>query len=146
MSEVEAPPVELIFRVVGTNDVEAFLRSGYELVDQIAGLLQRAGRELGEFRDIYDFGCGCGRLERALQERAPAANLTATDIDEEAVAWVAGHLPGVDARGNPWLPPLPFAEGAFDLVIVISVFTHLPRDYQDAWLAELERVTGQARS
>jgi SAM-dependent methyltransferase len=26
-------------------------------------------------------------------------------------------------------------------VIVISVFTHLPRDYQDAWLAELRRVT-----
>ena len=45
-------------------------------------------------------------------------------------------------RVNPWLPPLPFADGAFDLVIVISVFTHLPRDSQDAWLAELERVTG----
>ena len=39
-------------------------------------------------------------------------------------------------RVNPWLPPLPFADGAFDLVIVISVFTHLPRDSQDAWLAE----------
>jgi SAM-dependent methyltransferase len=50
-------------------------------------------------------------------------------------------MPDVDVRVNPWLPPLQFADGAFDLVIVISVFTHLPRDYQDAWLAELQRVT-----
>ena len=141
MSDVEAPPVELIFRVVGTEDVEAFLRSGYVHVDQLAELLQRSGYELGQFRDIYDFGCGCGRLERALRDRAPQAGLTATDVDEEAIAWLAEHMPDVDVRVNPWLPPLPFADGAFDLVIVISVFTHLPRDYQDAWLAELRRVT-----
>jgi SAM-dependent methyltransferase len=141
MSDVEAPPVELIFRVVGTEDVEAFLQSGHIHVDQLAGLLQRAGFELERFQDIYDFGCGCGRLERALHERAPEATLTATDIDEEAIAWVAEHLRYVDARVNPWLPPLPFDDGAFDLVIAFSVFTHLPRDYQDAWLAELRRVT-----
>lgn len=141
MSGVEAPPVELIFRVVGTDDVEAFIRSGYEHVDQLAGLLRRAGHDLAQFHDIYDFGCGCGRLTRALSERAPQARLTATDIDEEAIAWLAEHMPDADVRVNPWLPPLPFADGAFDLVIVISVFTHLPEDYQDAWLAELRRVT-----
>jgi SAM-dependent methyltransferase len=141
MSGVEAPPVELIFRVVGTEDVDAFLLSGYEHVDQLAGLLQRSGYELGQFRDVYDFGCGCGRLEGALRERVPQAGLTATDVDEEAIAWLAEHMPDVDVRVNPWLPPLQFADGAFDLVIVISVFTHLPRDYQDAWLAELQRVT-----
>jgi GT2 family glycosyltransferase/SAM-dependent methyltransferase/glycosyltransferase involved in cell wall biosynthesis len=138
---VETPPVELIVRVVGTSDVEAFVRSGYEHVDQLAEILGRAGYDLQQFRDIYDFGCGCGRLTRALRDRVPEARLTATDIDEEAIAWLAGKMPGVTARVNPWLPPLPFADGAFDLVIAFSVFTHLPEDYQDAWLAELQRVT-----
>ncbi|MGY1688890.1 class I SAM-dependent methyltransferase [Geodermatophilus sp. SYSU D01105] len=38
-------------------------------------------------------------------------------------------------------PPLPFDDGRFDLVLGYSVFTHLPVDHQDAWLAELRRVT-----
>ena len=141
MSDVEAPPVELIFRVVGTEDVDAFLRSGHSQVQELAELLERAGYELGQFRDIYDFGCGCGRLERALRELAPQASLAATDIDEEAIAWLADNAPGIDVRLTSWLPPLPFGDGAFDLVIVISVFTHLPAEFQDAWLAELHRVT-----
>jgi SAM-dependent methyltransferase len=141
MTDVEAPPVDLIVRVVGTEDVDAFLRSGHEHVDLLAGLLERSGYDLAQFQDIFDFGCGCGRLERALRDRAPQASLTASDVDEEAIGWLAEHMPDVDVRVNPWLPPLPFADGAFDLVIVISVFTHLPRDYQDAWLAELRRVT-----
>jgi hypothetical protein len=57
MTDLEAPPVELIVRVVGTEDVDAFLRSGYEHVDLLAGLLERSGYDLGQFQDIYDFGC-----------------------------------------------------------------------------------------
>ena len=138
---MNTPPVKLVERVVGTADVEAYERSGYELVDQLRELLSRSGYELDQFRDIYDFGSGPGRLTRALRERLPEARLTATDIDEEAIAWLAEHAPGIDVRLTSWLPPLPFEDGAFDLVIVISVFTHLPGDYQDAWLAELHRVT-----
>jgi SAM-dependent methyltransferase len=138
---VSTPPVDLVQRVVGTDDVEAYERSGYDLVDQLAELLERSGYELSQFRDIYDFGSGPGRLTRALRERQPEARLTATDIDEEAIAWLSENAPGIDARVNGWLPPLPFGDDVFDLVIVISVFTHLPADYQDAWLAELRRVT-----
>jgi SAM-dependent methyltransferase len=138
---VNTPPAELVERVVGTDDVEAYERSGYELVDQLRELLARSGDELERFRDVYDFGSGPGRLARALHERLPEARVTATDIDEEAIAWLAENAPGIDVRVTSWLPPLPFEDGAFDLVIVISVFTHLPADYQDAWLAELRRVT-----
>jgi len=138
---MSTPPVELVERVVGTDDVEAYERSGFELVDQLRELLSRAGYDLKQFRSIYDFGSGPGRLARALHERLPEARLTATDIDEEAIAWLTEQAPGIDVRVTSWLPPLPFDDGAFDLVIVISVFTHLPADYQDAWLAELRRVT-----
>jgi SAM-dependent methyltransferase len=138
---LESPPVELIFRVVGTDDADAFVQSGDMHVDVFGELLRRHGRDWGDFHDIYDFGCGCGRLTRALRERAPQARMTATDIDEPAVEWLREHMPEADVRKNEWLPPLPFEDGAFDLVIAFSVFTHLPEDFQDAWLAELHRVT-----
>ena len=35
---------------------------------------------------------------------------------------------------------LPFDEARFDLVLSVSVFTHLPESMQDAWLKELGRV------
>ena len=34
-----------------------------------------------------------------------------------------------------------FPDAYFDLIFNHSVFTHLDENYQDAWLAELERVT-----
>ena len=138
---VASPPVELVFRVVGTDDVEAFRASGYTQVDELGALLGEFGHSLEDFESIYDFGCGCGRLTVPLLDRAPHARLAASDIDEEAIAWMQEHVPGVDVRLNSWLPPLTFDPGSFDLVIALSVFTHLPEDYQDAWLAELERVT-----
>ena len=141
MSDVEAPPVELILRVVGTEDVEAFLRSGHD-AGRPAGRAAASGRATSSRSSgtSTTSAAARGRLERALRERAPQARLTATDVDEEAIAWLAEHMPDVDVRVNPLAAAAAVrGDGAFDLVIVISVFTHLPRDYQDAWLAELRR-------
>ncbi|MBL0141897.1 MAG: class I SAM-dependent methyltransferase [Betaproteobacteria bacterium] len=38
-------------------------------------------------------------------------------------------------------PPLPFPDGAFELIYGVSVFTHFRSDLQDLWLQELRRVT-----
>jgi cyclopropane fatty-acyl-phospholipid synthase-like methyltransferase len=37
--------------------------------------------------------------------------------------------------------PLPYAEGEFDAVISISIFTHLTEKSQDEFLADLQRVS-----
>ena len=37
-------------------------------------------------------------------------------------------------------PPLPYQDGAFELVFGVSVFTHLNEDFQQRWLAELCRI------
>jgi ubiquinone/menaquinone biosynthesis C-methylase UbiE len=39
------------------------------------------------------------------------------------------------------MTPLNFADQHFDLIFNHSVVTHLDEKYQDAWLAELHRVT-----
>ncbi|MBA2616482.1 MAG: class I SAM-dependent methyltransferase [Actinobacteria bacterium] len=138
---VPVPPAELIRRVTGSPEADAFVRGGPWHLDAFARALERVGKTYGDFASIYDFGCGCGRITLPLRERAPQARIAASDIDEEAVGWLAENAPDVDARPNGGLPPLPYEDDSFDLVLAWSVFTHLPEDYQDAWLQELRRVT-----
>jgi SAM-dependent methyltransferase len=69
------------------------------------------------------------------------ANLHGSDIDAPAIDWLRQHMPKADLRVTEALPPLPWHDGSFDLVIGYSVFTHLDERYQDLWLTELHRVT-----
>lgn len=135
------PPPDLRLRVIGTRDADTFLLSAEENIQDFTRCLDALGHSWMDFKKVLEFGCGCGRLTRRLQEKIPAWRIVSTDIDKEAVAWVQTNLPLVDARVNEPLPPLPFGKSHFDLVIVYSVFTHLDAHYQDSWLAELARVT-----
>lgn len=139
--ELPLPPQELMFRVAGTEDAKWFLESGRLGLADLEAALAHTNQSLSDFHEVYDFGCGCGRLLRWLVARVPTANMTGSDIDRAAVEWVRDNMAWVDARVNDGLPPLPFEADSFDLVIGLSVFTHLPEDYQDAWLEELHRVT-----
>jgi SAM-dependent methyltransferase len=136
------PPGPMRYRVAGTEDPEWFHRSGGLTCDSYEVALSSIGRSLGEFSNVLDFGCGVGRVLRWLQARLPDAHLAGSDSDHAAIAWIREHYPAVEtaAIGDAGLPPLPFADGRFDLVLGYSVFTHLNAHYQDAWLAELRRI------
>lgn len=139
---IPIPPEDLIYRVTGSPDAYWFHHGGKLTLDYFRDALGAVGRDLADFSDIYDFGCGPGRLTPWLAHYAPTARLYGSDGDAEAVDWLRQHNPTVgDIRVNQWLPPLPFRNVGFDLVIGYSVFTHLDAGYQDAWLAELHRVT-----
>jgi SAM-dependent methyltransferase len=140
-ADVPLPPADLRFRVAGTDSPKWFLDVGRTTILDFEAALALLGRRLQDFQDIYDFGCGCGRVTRWLPDRAPEARLHASDIDTAAIAWLRQHMPNVNSQVNGGRPPLPFDDGAFDLVLGYSVFTHFDEDYQDAWLAELRRVT-----
>lgn len=134
------PSPDLIWRVAGTSDVAHFDSSGRQSVEDLRAALRAVKSDLDSHRAILDFGCGCGRVLRWLDGLPADVALHGCDIDAEAVAWVADNLPHVRVTTNEGTPPLPFDADAFDVVFNHSVFTHLPEDYQDAWLAELNRV------
>ena len=134
------PNVDLIWRVAGHRSPEEFERSGRQSVHDIERALASVDARLSWFDRVLDFGCGCGRVLRWLDDLAAATELHGVDIDEEAIAWVRESLPFVQAHVGPHLPPLDFPDGHFDLIVNHSVFTHIDEAYQDAWLEELRRV------
>ncbi len=133
-------PDHLMVRVSGSHDI-SFYPSGHIILNQIRSLLKQCGRDLSEFQSILDFGCGCARVLLALHREGVSARLFGSDIDGEAIAWCVRNLGAVATfEANDPLPPIRYADNTFDLVYAVSVFTHLPEDHQDAWLAELRRI------
>jgi SAM-dependent methyltransferase len=136
-----APPAGLRFRVHGDLDLESFLETGKQCVGDIRRALEEVDRDIGSFEAVLDFGCGCGRTLLWLGPWAEQSELHGTDIDREAISWCQHSIQFARFAVNDALPPLPYADESFDLVYLISVFTHLTEDLQFRWLEELRRVT-----
>jgi len=141
-SKKPLPPDELQYRVSGVRDGEAtFRESGRISAVEIEAALASWERSLDSFDRILDFGCGCGRIVMWLEGLSAGSDLYGTDIDADALEWASANLPYARFERNGQYPPLPFADGHFDLVFSSSVFTHIDEHAQDRWLAELRRVT-----
>lgn len=137
----ELPGKDLRWRVAGHPDDVWFWKSGGESIRNIGTMLSIIGTSFTDYPRALEFGCGCGRMLLHLKDVGAKVELYGVDIDAEAIGWAKRHIPWVRCSVNGGLPPLDFPDGHFDLVFNQSVFTHLDERYQDAWLAELSRVT-----
>jgi SAM-dependent methyltransferase len=134
----ELPPPEQRRRVHGSESESSFLLEGCTTAAKLrAAVIRVTGRPLSSFDRLLDWGCGCGRVTRWL---AGGPRITGIDIDAGNVAWCAEHLDGTFLAVDP-LPPTPLKGGSFELVVGVSVLTHLRIQDQLAWLAELHRIT-----
>ena len=140
-SDPYLPPPRLRFKVAGSPDRGDYLSNGRQLRRDIETALGQLGHNIRDFKDILDFGCGCGRTLRWLADRPSGCNLYGSDVDGEAIRWCRRHLDFASFSLNPPLPPTDYKPGSFDLIYLISVFTHLNEEYQLRWLEELERLT-----
>jgi SAM-dependent methyltransferase len=147
VSSLPLPPDELIDRVVSgfSNEQaeehrELFLQTGQRSLEDLELALSAVGDTLSEHERILEFGCGCGRIMRWMQELGSTRTLVGTDIDALAIEWASENLPFARFDVNDGLPPTRYADGEFDLIVNHSVFTHLDERYQDLWLAELQRI------
>ncbi len=138
--DLPIPPPELIYLVSGSTNVAWFLRGGALAAQSIQDTLTRNGLQLKEFRAILDLGCGCGRVLRQFPGLEPGV-LHGADYNPSLVDWCQENLPFARYVTNQLNPPLPYADGQFDFIYALSVFTHLPETLQYAWMNELARVT-----
>lgn len=140
-----SPPAHLVSRVHGVADLISFNATGRMLALDIFRYLQEH-MEIKTINNVFEFGCGCGRVLYPLSTLLPQAKLFGSDIDKEAIGWLNEarsvlNLNSVALFNNGDMPPLSASTEAFDLVYAISVFTHLPVPMQDAWMTELCRIT-----
>jgi ubiquinone/menaquinone biosynthesis C-methylase UbiE len=84
---------------------------------------------------VLDIGCGTGYLTCLLR-----GSVVAVDQSEEMLALARQRVPGAEfVRAD--VPPLPFADGAFDLAFASGVYSHLETPGERAvFLAEALRV------
>jgi SAM-dependent methyltransferase len=104
----------------------------------IEGALARHRADPNGFDSVLEFGVGCGRIIR--HWRGLEGEVHGTDYNSAAVDWCAGNLRFATFRRNELAPPLPYPDGKFGFAYAYSVFTHLPENLQEIWLAELRRV------
>jgi SAM-dependent methyltransferase len=131
------PPDSLLFLISGEASVGGYLSEGAKVVQSIQQEMSNLGRPIQKNTAILDFGCGCGRV---LRHWRGIDNLSGSDYNPKLVRWCQENLPHARVQINDLLPPLPFPSGAFDLVYVLSVFTHLPKSAQGPWMEEIRRV------
>jgi len=131
------PPASLRRRwAVGA---EEYLQGGRGDVATVLETLHEAGVSQESIARILDFGCAEGRMIRHLLDGSQR-ELWGVDINAERVTWCQQHLaPPIRFATTTTMPHLPFADGYFDLVYAISVFTHIS-ELADAWFLELLRV------
>jgi SAM-dependent methyltransferase len=125
----------------GRWDREEFFATGEA---EVAEVMEAAG-SLGlpeERRQALDFGCGAGRLTRALAARFDRA--VGIDISERMVETAAGlnaDVPGCTFRVNASDDLAQFDDGTFDFVYSSIVLQHIPPGLIEGYVAELLRVT-----
>jgi SAM-dependent methyltransferase len=133
------PDAHRRYRVFGSEDADLFCLHGFTDFRKLDLLLHELfGKGFDGFPRVLDWGCGCGRVTRYLAA-IPGIRLAGADVDADNASWCARHLGG-DFRSVPLRPPMSLDTGGFDLIVGISVFTHLREPDQFAWLEELHRV------
>ena len=111
----------------------------------------RTAERLQEAMAYADFSCGMARPRSISAADAgarccgsPASFRTSDGMAPTSTPnrWsgAASSIPGGVFSVNGPLPPLPYADGSFDLIYGVSVFTHLSEEHQRAWLPELRRI------
>ena len=127
-------------RVHGSEHLSSFIVEGGSTYIKLEQALERAcNKGFRDFSDILDWGCGCGRVSRYFYN-CPNIHLTGVDIDSDNVRWCQENLTFGDFYNSPLYPPMQLDSSSFDLLIGISIFTHLKESEQFAWLEELRRV------
>lgn len=113
-----------------TNPVEQrMMRGFFDAFDGFLDAIQAPAR-------VFEIGVGEGIVNARVRERFPQASVVGLDLpdDELASSWAGRGLSCVFGDATT----LPFRDDAFDLVLAIEVFEHLPDTV--AALTELRRV------
>jgi SAM-dependent methyltransferase len=133
----EATPLANMMRVARTRSFGSFVLMGYTQYRHLRALIDRYAPQA---QQVLDWGCGAARIGRYFATDS-RFRLTGVDVDHVNVDWCRQTYgkQGAFSLIDP-CQKTPFPDGSFDMAYGISIFTHLNRDSESFWLAELRRL------
>ncbi len=137
------PDARRMERISGYDNEVMFRFTGYSTYAKLELILKNIfNKSYENFSNILDWGCGCGRITRYF-ENLKSPSITGVDIDTDNIGWCNKYLKFGNFLSIPLHPPTSLGESHFDLIIGISVFTHLKEKEQYEWLGELARIAAK---
>ena len=146
---VPIPPPEMR-QLVGPTDLAAF--------DNPTGSLVFPYLSPDVYKEVFDFGCGCGRVARQLiLQRSRPSRYLGIDLHRGMINWCKENLQPIapnfeflhhdvfnvrfnPGAGKPQAAVFPAGDGEFTLVNATSVFTHLTAYQAEYYLHESARI------
>jgi SAM-dependent methyltransferase len=141
ISSVHKPDGDLVYLTQGHYNVEEYQNSIIPGVLNMRQYLEQSGVDLNKVHSLLDFGCGSGRYLTGWHLVAPLMTLYGCDLNAILMSWAQKNLPNqIKCLRSNLMPPLPYHNNQFDLIYLISVFTHLSLKAQKIWIQELKRI------
>lgn len=141
LNEIAMPDSNLVYMTQGHYDVASYKDSIIPCIYNIRQYLDQCGINFERLRTILDFGCGSGRALVGWHIEDQNKKLYGCDINQDLIAWGRKTLPAeMTIFQSSLKPPLPYPDQKFDMICLLSVFTHLSINTQKAWIKEFKRV------
>ncbi|MBK9735448.1 MAG: class I SAM-dependent methyltransferase [Saprospiraceae bacterium] len=132
------PPDYMMFEAFKL-DYEKYYYGGKEVAEWVINLVKKYKKT--ENIHILDWGCGPARVTRHLPDLlAGNSFVCGTDYNKKTIDWCAENVSNVNFVINGMEPPLTYEAKMFDVVISISIFTHLSEQNHKNWIEELYRI------
>jgi SAM-dependent methyltransferase len=118
------------------NAVFDYLRIGEEVMNVITEMSRKANIDLHSMNSILDFASGYGRFTRFLIQKTDPASVWVSDIDHDAVDFCVRTF-GVRGFYSARDPADCEFSVKYQMIIVISLFSHLSIGLWEKWMARL---------
>jgi SAM-dependent methyltransferase len=120
---------------IAANPVREYLADGWRTLSELLLLMESIDAPLTKVPSMLEFAAGFGRFTRHLAPVLPG-RLTVSDVHPGSVDFLKEQL-GVEGFYSAMDPEDLRIPGRYDLVFVLSMFTHLPPARWGAWLRTL---------
>jgi SAM-dependent methyltransferase len=116
------------------NCVNNYFSGGFHDAKKVKDLVDKIGLAPGA--KVLEFAAGYGRVTRHLRRHMPELELLASDIHKEAGEFIGDQI-GVPSIVSHTDPEKFRSPESFDLIFVLSLFSHLPERTFGAWIQAL---------
>ena len=123
---------------IAKNPIREYLSDGWRTLSELMLLLEAVDQPLLKTESVLEFAAGFGRFTRHLAKVLPG-RVTCSDVMPGSIEFLREQF-GVEGVQSSHDPEKLVVPTRYDLVFVLSMFTHLPPRMWVPWLRALKRT------